>query len=158
MKFIGNISIEWKDLQSGSFNDIASYDTIESGINFLIAEKMILRKHDDPEKQYLLGLTDRGFATMTNLREFGYKSKYERENKDRFIKYATFLIAVASFLILFFNLCKATFYPHFENHPQSIEPMKQSAPKSTPRKLISENRFDSQTNIDTNMKKAKIQR
>jgi hypothetical protein len=158
LKFIGNISIEWKDLQSGSFNDIAPYDTIESGINLLIADEMILRKHDDPKKPYLLGLTDRGFATMTNLKEFGYKSKYNREKKDRIIRYATFSIALATFLILCFNRLKATFYPHLENHLQSIEAIKQPTPKSISRNPISEIRSDSQTNIDRNMDKAKIQR
>jgi hypothetical protein len=113
LKFIGNITIKWSDLQQGIWDDIASYHVCENNINFLVGDQMLKR---DNELQTLC-MTDKGFSTMTDLKNLGYVTKAKKERRDDFIKYGLACITVATFIIL----CFKTFKPN-DDKSNSVTP------------------------------------
>ena len=104
LKFTGNITVKWSDLQQGIWDDVASYHVCENNINFLVGEDMLKR---DNEIQTLC-MTDKGFATMTDLENLGYVKKANKERRDDFVKYGLACITVATFIILCFKTFKPT--------------------------------------------------
>jgi hypothetical protein len=106
LKFTGNVTIKWSDLQQGIWDDIASYHVCENNINFLVGDDMLKR---DNELQTLC-MTDKGFATMTDLENLGYVTKANKEKRDNILKYGLACITLATFIIL----CFKTFKPNDE--------------------------------------------
>ena len=104
LKFTGNITVKWSDLQQGVWDNIASYHVCENNINFLVGDDMLKR---DNELQ-TLSMTDKGFATMTDLKNLGYVTKANKENRDNILKYGLACITLATFIIL----CFKTFKPN----------------------------------------------
>ena len=102
LKFTGNVTIKWSDLQQGIWDDIASYHVCENNINFLVGDQMLKR---DTQLE-TLSMTDKGFATMTDLENLGYVKKATKEKRDDFIKYGLACITVATFIILCFKTFK----------------------------------------------------
>jgi hypothetical protein len=102
-KFAGNITVKWSDLQTGLWDDIATYDDCEKNINFLVGDGM-LKRNTNPDS---LSTTDKGFATMTDLENLGYVVKAKKERRETIIKYIGFGIGVATFILL----CFKTFIP-----------------------------------------------
>ncbi|RNI35615.1 hypothetical protein EFY79_11635 [Hanamia caeni] len=104
LKFTGNVTIKWSDLQQGIWDDIASYHVCENNINFLVGQGMLRRNNE----LQTLCMTDAGFATMTDLVNLGYVTKAKKERRDDFIKYGLACVTVATFIIL----CFKTFNPN----------------------------------------------
>ena len=101
LKFDGNVTVKWSDLQQGMWDDIASYHICENNINFLVGEQMLKR---DNELQTLC-MTDKGFAIMTDLNNLGYVKKAIKERQEKLLKIGLACITVATFVIL----CLKTF-------------------------------------------------
>jgi hypothetical protein len=99
LKFWGNKTLKWSDIQNGAWSDIAIYDDCEKNINFLVGDSMLKRD----TTLHTLWTTDKGFATMTDLKNLGYVTKVKKERLDNGIKYLAFGLAIATFLILFYN-------------------------------------------------------
>jgi hypothetical protein len=117
LKFIGNKSVKWSDLQQGIWNDIESYHVCENNINFLIGDQMLERNHI----LQTLSLTDKGFATMTDLENLGYVKKAIRERNEILLKYFLAFITIATFIIL----CLKTFiWENYSKRETEIEPSK----------------------------------
>ena len=102
LKFTGNVTVKWSDLQQGIWDDIASYHVCENNINFLVGDQMLKRDND----LQTLCMTDKGFATMTDLENLGYVTKAKKESRDDFIKYGLACVTVATFIILCFKTLK----------------------------------------------------
>ena len=114
LKFRGNITVKWSDLQTGLWDDIATYHVCENNINFLVGDGMLKRD----TVLHLLSMTDKGFATMTDLDNLGYVTKAKKERNETMIKYIGFCIGVATFILLFFR----TFTPHlFEDKIKTLQ-------------------------------------
>lgn len=106
LKFAGNATVKWIDLQQGIWDDIASYHVCENNINFLVGDGMLKRDDDI----HTLRTTDKGFATMTDLENLGYVTMANKERRSDFIKYGTACITVATFIILCFKTFKPNDY------------------------------------------------
>jgi hypothetical protein len=99
LKFWGNVTLTWADIQNGAWNDIATYDDCENNINFLVGDGMLKRD----TTLHTLVTTDKGFATMTDLKNLGYVTKAKKERLDNSIKYLAFGLAIGTFFILVYN-------------------------------------------------------
>ena len=122
LKFVGNATIFWKDLQQGIWDDIASYHVCENNINFLVGDDML--KRDTVLES--LSMTNKGFATMTDLDNLGYVKKATKERQETFLKYGLAFVTVSTFVIL----CLKTFiwngdtktYTQTESIQDSVRP------------------------------------
>lgn len=99
LKFRGNITVKWSDLQAGNWNDVAPYYVCENYINYLISDNMLRRD----TALNSLSLTEKGLATMTDLRSLGYVKKSREEFLNDTVRYFTALLAAATFCILVYN-------------------------------------------------------
>jgi hypothetical protein len=113
LKFVGNRTFTWTQLQNGAFGDIGNYHLIENNINFLIGEGHLRRNEIEPQS---LTLTDKGFATMTDLPNLGYVVSAKKERRKNAFKALSGIILVASFGILIYD----TWF-HAENYPPKPE-------------------------------------
>lgn len=80
LKFTGNITITWHQLQQGLCNDIETYHVIENNINYLVGDGQLER---DVAQAFSLSMTDKGFATMTDLANLGYVTAAKKERNNR---------------------------------------------------------------------------
>jgi hypothetical protein len=101
LKFAGNITIKWSDLQQGIWNDIATYHVCENNITFLIGEGQLKR---DTELR-TLSMTDKGFATMTDLKNLGYAKQSYTKRQEKTLRNVLACVTIATFVIL----CLRTF-------------------------------------------------
>ena len=113
LKFNGNITVNWTDLQSNIWDDIASYNICENNINFLVGDQMLKR---DTQLQ-TLSLTDKGFAVMTDINDLGYFKIAKKEKRETIFKYLSYFIGIATFVILFLK----TFIWNFDKQNSSIK-------------------------------------
>jgi hypothetical protein len=111
-KFNGNKQIYWKDIHGAKkiFNDLildtdcedeptpdSKYYVIEGLINFLIADEMLIRIDENIEGQQRLKLTDKGYYTMTNIKDSGLYSKYKENCWNVFWKRTLIFVSIATF-------------------------------------------------------------
>jgi len=100
LKFTGNITITWYQLEQGAFNDIATYHVVENNINYLVGDGQLER---DVAQPFSLSMTDKGFATMTDLPNLGYVTIAKKEKKKNIWTFISGGIVVATFLILVYD-------------------------------------------------------
>ncbi len=102
LKFRGNLTITWQEFQNGLCDDIASYYIIENNINFLVGDAML--KRDEVRRS--LSLTDKGFATMTDLRSLGYVTKTSKEIWQLGLQILLAVVSVVTFVLVVVRFCR----------------------------------------------------
>jgi len=100
LKFTGNITITWNQLQQGAFNEIATYHVVENNINYLVGDGQLER---DVTQAFSLSMTNKGFATMTDLPNLGYVTLAKKEKKKTIWAFISGGIVIATFLILVYD-------------------------------------------------------
>lgn len=100
LKFTGNKTITWHEIKEGAFIDIETYYVIENNINFLVGDGQLER---DSVQAFSLSMTDKGFATMTDLPNLGYVTTAKKERNIRRWANISGVIVILTFLILIYD-------------------------------------------------------
>lgn len=115
-RFKGNETIFWSDLKKEFTDNTNGYYILENNIKYLLGEGIL----EKDEQKCSIRLSDKGFATYTDLDSLGYVAITKKEKFDARIKYSAFFITIATFLILCYNFSKT-----FTNQTNDI-PIKHS--------------------------------